>query len=680
MTFREYLTARVDLCAPSFWIDFKPRDIRISNVVVMIVLGMLLGTASQKGLAQSPSGLTTIDFENLSGPSLFSVADPPLTIDSATFTGGQVLTDATYLPADPTSVYGTSYFCTGCADTITIDFAQKVSNFSMLLLNGLYYTVTYTVEDDQGGTQQITIVANGDSGAATVSLAESGIRQVVIAADPTTFDFEIDDVQFSATNVSLIDPVASGFLTQYANSGSISTDTDLLSSGGNLVQGASADGVTQVLVRIPTAQAGTTFNLSLQDENGNASSTGEIGGLFKLGGAPKDAASGIAVTSVNTVNGPMAYAIYLAPTDFTRQTSDDSLAVRPVMLQVAGGGQFTGMINIVRPPVVLIHGIWDSAAGWATFQPSLTAANTLHIYPADYSGLLSGVSATSPTYEDVPLNTLRSNAVGFDYNAPTVEKQIRAFIQDFKMTNDVAAVQADLVGHSMGGDISRDLVTVSGFARGDTYGLGLVDKLITIGTPHLGTPLATALLNGSNNCVESVLEAVGNFSFSSLTINGVTVSGAVGDLMGNGDGTNLSPVLAKLHTTALPFPIAYITATSNSTNWVNLGQSLLGWSWWIRNAGCRSSAVAQALTPSGWPSLFGGATSDSIVPEQSQINNLSVGAGGPFTGLIHTSSLESLNFSGPAELDSASSIAGEVITLLNEAKSGSDYHPYGGAQ
>lgn len=54
----------------------------------------------------------------------------------------------------------------------------------------------------------------------------------------------------------------------------------------------------------------------------------------------------------------------------------------------------------------------------------------------------------------------------------------------------MAVVQADVVAHSMGGDIARVMPTVTGFANQTNYGLGPVHKLITIGTPHQGSPLA----------------------------------------------------------------------------------------------------------------------------------------------------------------------------------------------
>jgi len=94
-----------------------------------------------------------IDFEQFTtAPSHFTGAQPPLQVfaaingtvstkiaDSATISGGQLLNLAT-VPADPSIVYGTlgvgGSLCPGCLRTITIQFANKVSNFSMFLVDG----------------------------------------------------------------------------------------------------------------------------------------------------------------------------------------------------------------------------------------------------------------------------------------------------------------------------------------------------------------------------------------------------------------------------------------------------------------------------------------------------------------------------------------------------------------
>jgi len=55
----------------------------------------------------------------------------------------------------------------------------------------------------------------------------------------------------------------------------------------------------------------------------------------------------------------------------------------------------------------------------------------------------------------------------------------------------------------------------------------------------------------------------------------------------------------------------------------------------------------------------------------SALNNLT---GLQYSGVIHTSGLETLDFNGPSVLDAASNISSEVITLLNESPTGSDFH------
>jgi hypothetical protein len=139
-----------------------------------------------------------VDFEQLSGPSVFSGITPPVTVGIATFSGGQVLDATTALPVDRSKVYGTAFFCPGCLPTITISFSHPVSNFSVFLMNGLGLTITYVVRDNFAGFKIVTLPANFLSGSGTVSLPEQGILLVLISGDSsTTWDFLIDDVQFA---------------------------------------------------------------------------------------------------------------------------------------------------------------------------------------------------------------------------------------------------------------------------------------------------------------------------------------------------------------------------------------------------------------------------------------------------------------------------------------------------
>jgi hypothetical protein len=161
-----------------------------------------------KSIDSDPFTITTpapttavIDFEEFTGGPVFSEVQPPLTVGIATISGGQLLQSTTNLPADQTVVYGTASpnLCTGCESTITIDFTQGVSNFSVFLMNGRGVIVTYVVQDDQGGTQTHTLEPTLSSGAVTVSLPASGITHVEIrpTGEPTLWDFLIDNIQFT---------------------------------------------------------------------------------------------------------------------------------------------------------------------------------------------------------------------------------------------------------------------------------------------------------------------------------------------------------------------------------------------------------------------------------------------------------------------------------------------------
>jgi hypothetical protein len=140
---------------------------------------------------------TSVDFEQFTdAPSVFTGITPPVTVAKATFSGGQVLNAATFLPANPSTVYGTAHFCSGCLPVITIDFSEPVSNVNLLLLNGLTTTQTYTIEDDKGGSKQVTLQPNFESGAETITLPSTGITQVTITGGSGQWDFLIDNIKY----------------------------------------------------------------------------------------------------------------------------------------------------------------------------------------------------------------------------------------------------------------------------------------------------------------------------------------------------------------------------------------------------------------------------------------------------------------------------------------------------
>jgi hypothetical protein len=169
-------------------------------------------------LAHSAQAATAfITFDDLPlGPDNFPAASPSpqtITYPQATFTGGVILGNATYFPAQSfatiPNIYGTAWFGTNLPEalTITINPTFPTNEISFPLFNGVRFSQSYTVSafdslDAPLISQQYIIPANGANGFAIVDLVALGIAKVTITPDgaPSDWDFVIDSI---ALNQSL---------------------------------------------------------------------------------------------------------------------------------------------------------------------------------------------------------------------------------------------------------------------------------------------------------------------------------------------------------------------------------------------------------------------------------------------------------------------------------------------
>jgi pimeloyl-ACP methyl ester carboxylesterase len=280
----------------------------------------------------------------------------------------------------------------------------------------------------------------------------------------------------------------------------VGVNTNGQATGGQSRHGVSADGVAQLLVRATTSRPGQVA-FSLQGTSG-----------YDLGSLSVSSAPTVAVGGTNK-----AFAIYQAPLDYTT-TQGDSSGSRTVTLNAVftpiGGGQTatqTQTITIVRPPVVLVHGLNSSyVQAWLIngFTAGLQSAMSgLNIQPADYVG---------------------THAAAFSVNNNIPGAAIFSALRQYNAMG-YAATQADVIGHSMGGLLTR-IWTQNGtpynnnrtfYRSRSNYYAGNVHKLITIDSPHLGSFWA--------NYIGAL---TGNFTFTDLankwgwSIN----SGAIEDL------------------------------------------------------------------------------------------------------------------------------------------------------
>jgi hypothetical protein len=181
----------------------------------------------------------------------------------------------------------------------------------------------------------------------------------------------------------------------------------------------------------------------------------------------------------------------------------------------------------------------------------------------------------------------------------------------------MAAVQFDIVAHSMGGNIVQTWVLLPNFVRDSNYLRGDVHKLITLDTPFLGSPLANRLL-GTNLACKGLFRAAG------LSIAG----GAVSDLVPG------SPALMQLQQQLTPLSVHPIIGISNNTQMSAAQANLI-------TIGC-----ANLLPPNGFRQLFG-EDNDLIVPQSSEaaagLGFGNFGSGSPPSTIAPTSVIHTIN-------------------------------------
>ena len=307
-------------------------------------------------------------------------------------------------------------------------------------------------------------------------------REIVLGAALSTGQGGIFLASAAGLEIELADPVPDllSELTLTAEAGKAR-----LATAGRVVDGVAADGVARVVVRVKAPDPGTV-ELTLVDTAGMPlASAEESGSLAPIGGG-----TGFNSVFVPTVQvpdkGPMAFAIYHAPSRFVRAASGDAnMRDRQVTLHArftpqTGGAakEETILIKIARPPVVLVHGIWGSEDTWNLFGP-LNADPRFFVQRVNYRD---------------------TSAAGFGVNVAIVGEQIKLLIDLHRTQEKVAAVQADVVTHSMGGLLARmQPLRERAYFRRDNFLQGDVHKVINIGTPHSGSELAAILRTKVSN-------------------------------------------------------------------------------------------------------------------------------------------------------------------------------------
>ena len=294
-----------------------------------------------------------------------------------------------------------------------------------------------------------------------------------------------------------------------AGSGSLTTTPELKASCGVPVQGVASDGVNALLLRTVSGLTGT--------------------GCFEIVSTSSLDQGTIQTPLVTTqsVTGLNYGFSYLTPPSFYGDSSDSrTMTVEFTFTPDIGNGntsRLRAQTKIVRPPVMLIHGVWSDGNGWNSDY--LRNDQTHTTYAGDYKS---------------------TNGSSFSVNQSKVQDYIDQTITRFRRKG-YAGTQADVIAHSMGGLLTRLFAGSPNFMRPDNLNSGDVHRLITLDTPHFGSNFANLLVG---------LHRV-NPSKAESTVAGITggsiVNGAVCDLSEN------SPALQGISGTSLKSQV--ITAT-----------------------------------------------------------------------------------------------------------------------
>jgi pimeloyl-ACP methyl ester carboxylesterase len=501
-------------------------------------------------------------------------------------------------------------------------------------------------------------------------------------------------VRPAVLTITLADPVPIIFPplvgTGMLNGGHVSTDPSLLGSDrGRLVKGIAADGFSQIVVRIQTNQPGQTVTVKVKE--GSSPYYGGVALPSQMTAFnPTDVAKqSVDATSVAVGHGAMAFAVYIAPKDYDSGPLDPPLAARIVTLQVtSGAGDATyddQSIIIIRPPVLLVHGLNSDQSAWDEVTPSWS--KIIQVFRADYSAPVP-VNSVSPTnygwsynpsthsYQPGPLTAIKGSALGFTYNAPKVLLQLKNHLAEFRagtnpLGGPVAAVQMDVVGHSMGGLVSRAMATESDFFEAETLTGGYIHKLITVGTPHLGSPYADEMAKPENDCPRRLANFSGDgFVTEVITADGQSVPGALLELH-NIEGANATGNLAlqRINLTILrPLNTAMIAGVMSSQQLKGLDGPSTGAS--VLKAACTGASLPHFLTSTTFPELMG-PQSDGLVTETSAFDGM---PGSEIFIAVHSHYTTLMGFGRPDLIEPSSGVPQRVFQLLRTpATTGGEY-------
>jgi uncharacterized repeat protein (TIGR01451 family) len=358
-----------------------------------------------------------------------------------------------------------------------------------------------------------------------------GTYTIIIGATFTYLDdlTEVEDqqtltIQVAQSTIDVVDAVD----FRSGNSPDVFSDPTQYLSGGTARVGAAADGASRLALRVMLKGAETNSfpNLHFAIGGTNQIADGLLRPITTSNWAADVPAS---IGSAGATN--WAVGLYQSPADF-------DIASQPIRVVLLNGTNVIASQSLLlrRPPVVLVHDQWSSPDEFGVLYGALADAG-LDVAFADYTFTSGGSFSTNVPglYETV------ADAIGVVHQA------------------GFAGSRVDLVGHGAGGILAR-LHAQRHSSQGVNYGLGDVHKLITIGSPHGGSWLASVVATLQTNnppAYANLRSAILSASQASGYVPAIDLSGGA-----LGDESYGSAALADLQGVAVP---SHAIATTGGT-------------------------------------------------------------------------------------------------------------------
>lgn len=388
---------------------------------------------------------------------------------------------------------------------ITINWSDFVTATNAIGKTGLVqkkYKIEYS--NDNGNTWEIIESLQVQSVQSNQTDPFNTSYQFLTAGNYIIRITDLDNLSdFNTTSFSVSSTVDNGF------SASLAWDHSIPAKTYNPI-GLAADGTARIFIKLkrdtnnkkPVAEIDAS--ISPANSNDNSSSTELLGKIMYANDTSSYSSEANAANQISdskTFSSPSlsnSFAFWLvAPDDFTQDLNNqDAERTVKVTVNISYSDNTTvqeeEIVRIVRPPLMLVHGLNGDATSLENSKYNLDIDGVPKYFSNDNFRNLLWINS----YRRITLD----KAASYSYNAKTIldinqnESDLNTFQSQLTQmrVSKYACSRVDYVCHSMGGCIARYAINFfpSYYYTNLNYGKGFINKLITLNTPHNGSYLA----------------------------------------------------------------------------------------------------------------------------------------------------------------------------------------------